>query len=81
MEDGSWATGPPCRLAQAVTRCRATPLVSGSYASRMSSRRNCGTAPALRAELLHVLILPDFRGSTRSASRGGTQRHAPSPSS
>jgi len=34
--------------------------------------------PAPRAELLHVLMLPDF-GPTGSASSGATQRVAPSP--
>jgi hypothetical protein len=37
--------------------------------------------PALRAELLHVLMLPTSSGQIGSASSGATQRAAPSPSS
>jgi hypothetical protein len=36
--------------------------------------------PAARAELLHVLMLPDFDRADGSASSGATQRAAPSPS-
>jgi hypothetical protein len=37
--------------------------------------------PAPRAELLHVLMLPDVDRADRSESSGATQRAAPSPSS
>ena len=37
--------------------------------------------PAPRAELLHVLMLPDFERADRIASSGATRRAAPSPSS
>jgi hypothetical protein len=35
--------------------------------------------PAPRAELLHVLMLPDFERADRSASSGAIRRVAPSP--
>jgi hypothetical protein len=37
--------------------------------------------PALRAELLHVLMLPDFDRVDAMARTGGTPRPAPSQSS
>jgi hypothetical protein len=37
--------------------------------------------PAPRAELLHVLMLPDFERATGSESSGDTQKAAPSPNS
>ena len=36
--------------------------------------------PAPRAELLHVLMLPDFERADAIGSSGGTQDHHPSPS-
>ena len=36
--------------------------------------------PAPRAELLHILMLPDFERADRIASSGATRRAAPSPS-
>jgi hypothetical protein len=35
--------------------------------------------PAPRAELLHVLMLPDFERADRIGSYWGTQKSAPSP--
>jgi hypothetical protein len=36
--------------------------------------------PAPRAELLHVLMLPDFERADRIGESGATRRVAPSPS-
>jgi hypothetical protein len=47
---------------------------------RLQERLNA-LGPAPRAELLHVLMLPDFEQPTGSASSGGTRRRGPSPNS
>jgi hypothetical protein len=48
---------------------------------RVLRERLDALGPAPRAELLHVLMLPDFERADRSASSGATQRAALSPSS
>jgi hypothetical protein len=48
----------------------------------MSSNADSASAslgPAPRAELLHVLMLPDFEPADGSESSGATRRVAPSP--
>jgi hypothetical protein len=48
--------------------------------SRLQERLDA-LGPAPRAELLHVLMLPDFERATGSESSGATRRAAPSRSS
>jgi hypothetical protein len=43
-------------------------------------QRHESLGPVPRAELLHVLMLPDFERANRSTSSGVTHRAAPSPS-
>ena len=56
-------------------------LVNLEHVERQLRERLDALGPAPRAELHHVLMLPDFEGADRMGEFSATLRVAPSPSS
>ena len=66
---------------RATVRPRSLQPVRPDQLERRLWERLDALGPAPRAELLHVLMLPDVEQATGSASSGGTRRLGRSPSS